>query len=985
MGVREILKSLFRRPGAALMPLCALTGALIAAPASADPLPADPILRIEAGMHTAPVRRVTLSADGTLAVTGSDDKTIKLWSVPDGRLLRTIRMPVDSGNGGKLIGLSLSPNGAVIAASGWDAAYSVEGQCYVSVYDARTGAMLGRLGSLPCFVDELKFSADGGLLAAGLGSGGVRVWNTKDWSVVLSDTAYGDAVFGVSFAADGRLATASYDGNIRVYDQRMKLAVKRPTLGGKRPYSVAFSPGGQSVAVGYDDTINVEVLNAANLNRLFSVDMSGVKGTDPSGDNFQSVAWSADGSMLFAGGRFETSDALFPVFAWSRGGLGARVLATNAAHNSVLDLHPYGRHGFLFAAYDPAMGLINDSGALALFKGPVTADLRNALDEAFTVSADAQQVRFGLQAGGVEPRMFDVTSLSLAPSPEKSPALHAANLNGLAVTAWRNVSDAVLNGQRLELQQYEMSRSVVILPDASGFLLGAEWNLRRFDAAGKALWTIPEPGAVWGVNLSSDGRIAVGAYGDGTIRWRRTSDGAELLALFVEAQDDRWVAWTPSGYYAASPGGEDLIGWHVNHGLDQAPDFFAASRFRDRFYRPDIVQLALKTLDEAKAVEQADAAAHRKRDTTPLIQHLPPVITVKGPATGASFSTANVTLDYDLRSPSGLPVDAVDVLIDGRPAAEARGFERVAAGAVAVGVGHVNVTLPQRNVSVALIAHSGALASEPAAVNLVWAGTTASADANLLKPKLYGLFIGISKYQDDRLQLGLASKDARDFADALKAQSGKLYGDVQTRVLIDEGATRGDILDGLEWLEKQVTSRDIGVIFLAGHGMTDEHQNYWFLPDDVKIEKLRTTAVAQEDIQRTLRGLPGKAILFLDTCHSGQLLASADGAKSRGVADVTAVVNELTSAENGVVAFASSTGREVSLERPEWGNGAFTKALIEGLGGKADLLHNGAITLSELDAYVVNRVKDLTGGVQHAVMLRPSTVSDYPVALTSGN
>jgi hypothetical protein len=110
-----------------------------------------------------------------------------------------------------------------------------------------------------------------------------------------------------------------------------------------------------------------------------------------------------------------------------------------------------------------------------------------------------------------------------------------------------------------------------------------------------------------------------------------------------------------------------------------------------------------------------------------------------------------------------------------------------------------------------------------------------------------------------------------------------------------------------------VTSRDIGVIFLAGHGMTDEHQNYWFLPDDAKIEKLRATAVAQEDIQRTLRGLPGKAILFLDTCHSGQVLASADGTKSRGVADVTAVVNELTAAENGVVAFASSTGREVSL------------------------------------------------------------------------
>ena len=84
-----------------------------------------------------------------------------------------------------------------------------------------------------------------------------------------------------------------------------------------------------------------------------------------------------------------------------------------------------------------------------------------------------------------------------------------------------------------------------------------------------------------------------------------------------------------------------------------------------------------------------------------------------------------------------------------------------------------------------------------------------------------------------------------------------------------------------------------------------------------------------------------------------------------------------------MVAFASSTGREVSLDRTEWGNGAFTKALVEGLDGKADLLHNGTITLTELDAYVVNRVKELAEGQQHAVMSRPSTVSDYPIAVTA--
>ena len=66
------------------------------------------------------------------------------------------------------------------------------------------------------------------------------------------------------------------------------------------------------------------------------------------------------------------------------------------------------------------------------------------------------------------------------------------------------------------------------------------------------------------MNISRDGRLVAAPYGDGTIRWHRMSDGKELLALFVHAEDKRFVAWTPKGYYAASPGAEDLIGWHVN-------------------------------------------------------------------------------------------------------------------------------------------------------------------------------------------------------------------------------------------------------------------------------------------------------------------------------------------------------------------------------------------------------------------------------------
>ena len=103
--------------------------------------------------------------------------------------------------------------------------------------------------------------------------------------------------------------------------------------------------------------------------------------------------------------------------------------------------------------------------------------------------------------------------------------------------------------------------------------------------------------------------------------------------------------------------------------------------------------------------------------------------------------------------------------------------------------------------------------------------------------------------------------------------------------------------------------------------------------------------------------------------------------QQRGSADLTAIVNELTSAENGVVVFASSTGRQYSLESTNWNNGAFTKALVEGVTGRADPRQTGRITHKMLDYYVTERVKELTNGRQTPVNISPQGVPDFPIAV----
>jgi uncharacterized caspase-like protein len=248
-----------------------------------------------------------------------------------------------------------------------------------------------------------------------------------------------------------------------------------------------------------------------------------------------------------------------------------------------------------------------------------------------------------------------------------------------------------------------------------------------------------------------------------------------------------------------------------------------------------------------------------------------------------------------------------------------------------------------------------------------------------IKPKLYVLAVGISQYQDAELRLGLAAKDALDFALAWNDQKGRMYSGVEVRSYTDAHATKGNILDGLEWLQRQVTQKDVAVLFFAGHGINDPNGVFYFLPVDADVERLKRTGISQSDITSTVAAIAGKVLVFIDACHSGNLMGKT---KRRGlVVSSGAVVNELASAENGAVVFSSSTGRQYSQEKPEWGNGAFTKALVEGFSGKADFKSTGRITVNMLDLYVSERVKELTEGQQTPTTVKPPNVPDFPLVV----
>ena len=379
---------------------------------------------------------------------------------------------------------------------------------------------------------------------------------------------------------------------------------KAQAQGGKEPFSIAVHPGGGKLAIGFDDTTAVEVYDAHTLKRLYAANTGGI-----SGKSLGSVAWSADGERLYAGGM--TPEPVPPSFRiWQSTGQGVFTDKT-LSQNTIVQLLPCGG-GIAVGAADPAFGLIAADGAKRVWQEGVTADMQDKKRDAFTLSADGRRVRFGLALGGEQAVLFDLAAFRLWDAPSSMAGLARPLTSSLAVSDWEDATAPKLNGRGIALREYEMSRSLAIAPDASRFVLGADWTLRAYRADGAGLWQKPVPSVAAGVNISGDGRLVVAAYADGTIRWHRLSDGQELLALFVHAKDRRFVAWTPKGYYAASPGGEDLLGWHVNRGWDRAPDFYPVSRFRDRFDRPDIVKRVLDDLDEDTAIAKANRLSGTK-------------------------------------------------------------------------------------------------------------------------------------------------------------------------------------------------------------------------------------------------------------------------------------------------------------------------------------------------------------------------------------
>ncbi len=207
---------------------------------------------------------------------------------------------------------------------------------------------------------------------------------------------------------------------------------------------------------------------------------------------------------------------------------------------------------------------------------------------------------------------------------------------------------------------------------------------------------------------------------------------------------------------------------------------------------------------------------------------------------------------------------------------------------------------------------------------------------------------GIADYKDNRLDLRYSDDDAYRFYAYLKSTKGGSVQDENIRILIDEAATKKNILKTMDNIFAKASQNDMLIFSFSGHGIEGA-----FCPYETNSNY--NSMLKHSDIKKMFKKYPAKyKIIFADACHSGSIYKKTN----KGLKPVN------KTNKTNIVIIMSSKYNEESEENPKIRQGAFSYYLLRGLQGKADRNNDKIITIKELFPYIKANVINFTNNRQ---------------------
>ena len=192
------------------------------------------------------------------------------------------------GHLGKVTSVSFSPDNRKIVSGSADKT--------LRLWDAETGALVSVMEGHLDEVSSVCFSPDGKKIASASKDKTVRVWDTRTGSALSTLTRHSDAVCFVRFSPDGwRIVSASVDTMICVWDVMSFSVIKRLKGHTLKVTSLAFFPNGSQIVSGSSDKVlRIWELSSGRTMKTMEGHRSGVNSVDCSHDGLHVVSGSDD-------------------------------------------------------------------------------------------------------------------------------------------------------------------------------------------------------------------------------------------------------------------------------------------------------------------------------------------------------------------------------------------------------------------------------------------------------------------------------------------------------------------------------------------------------------------------------------------------------------------------------------------------------------------------------------------------------------------
>ena len=239
--------------------------------------------------------------------------------------------------------------------------------------------------------------------------------------------------------------------------------------------------------------------------------------------------------------------------------------------------------------------------------------------------------------------------------------------------------------------------------------------------------------------------------------------------------------------------------------------------------------------------------------------------------------------------------------------------------------------------------------------------------------KIWAVIVGVGRYTS-MPSLKFTDDDAYRFYSFLKSPEGGALPDNQIAVLVDEDATRANILRTMRQYFLKADANDVVLFYYSGHGIEGA-----FLPVDYDgfNNKLR-----HEEIKQVFNESKAKHKLCIaDACHSGTLTYNNNfAAKGPAPVSMQRYYQAFEDTNGGIALLMSSKAEELSLEDHGLRQGVFTYYVLQGLKGQADKNGDYLVTIKELYNFVYAKVREYTANVQTPI-LTGNYDDNMPVAL----